>query len=257
MIMRTDFIKKSLAGELFALRPTELDALAEFINSGAISEYKGTGLDSVSYEKIENVAIISIDGAMAKKGYTWLCTSVFGYNDIIAKINEAEKDPEVGKIIFSVDSPGGAVAGVSQLYDRVKNSTKETVTYYDNIGASAAIYGFIGADKIYASPSTVIGSIGVLALVQEERDDGTTVLVSSRAKNKICQTKEECLARLQALIDKHEDMFFAAIEESRGFTPDRTREVFNDGGVIFADEAEWNGFIDGVMSIRQLLEKEI
>jgi protease-4 len=258
--MRTEILKNSLNGELFALRQTELDALTAFINSATEAKvgYEGAQPDTVNYEVIDRAAIISIDGAMAKKGYTGLCMSVFGYNQIVGMIDKAEADPSVDKIIFIVDSPGGAVLGINELSERVRWASKPTVTFYDNIGASAAIWAFLGADKVYASPITLLGSIGVMAVVTEVDKSGKTILTSRGAGNKVCGSKEECLQQLQARLDKYESYFYQAVSAARpGFDAERIRETFNDGGVIFADEAEWNGFIDGIMSMKQLFDKEI
>jgi len=258
--MRTDYIKKRLHGEVFALRNKELSSLIDFVNNDALSaiDYKGADPKSVNYEVIENTAIISIDGAMAKKSYTGLCESVFGYNEIISMLQKAESDPNIEKVISVVDSPGGAVSGVAQLHDVISNISKPTITYYDNLGASAAIWGFIGSDKIYASPTTLIGSIGVMAIVSKETEEGTTVLTSAGAENKVCSSEDECMAKIQSRINGYENKFYEAIQSSReGFDPETIRSVFNNGDVIFADEAAWNGFIDGVMSIRELFNKEI
>ncbi len=259
--MRTDLLKSRLNGSLFALRPQELDGLVGFINAGAESEvkiYNGAPLDAMNYEVIESTAIISVDGAMAKKGYTGLCMSVFGYNDIIKAIDAAERDDKVEKIMFIIDSPGGSVYGVSELAERVSWASKPTVTYYENLGASAAIWGFLGADRVYASPTALIGSIGVMAVVNEISDDGRTVLTSRRAGNKICKDREDCMKEVQTRIDQYENHFYQAVMAARpGFDEDRIRDVFNDGGVIFADDAAWNGFIDGTISMKQLFDKEL
>jgi len=74
------------------------------------------------------------------------------------------KDPNVKAIVLRVESPGGAVGPSQELYRELKR-TRDTKPVIASLGAVAASGGYYIASatsRIYASPGTVTGSIGVI-----------------------------------------------------------------------------------------------
>ncbi len=68
-------------------------------------------------------------------------------------------------VLLSIDSPGGAAADSDTLYRRIKAYKKKysvpVYAFVDGMCASGGLLIACSADKIYASPSSVIGSVGV------------------------------------------------------------------------------------------------
>ena len=94
-------------------------------------------------------------------------------NDALIK---AREDEDVKAIVLRVNSPGGS-ALTSDIIWREVELTKEikpVVVSMGNVAASGGYYIAAGADKIYAEPTTVTGSIGVF---------GTIPNISELAKN--------------------------------------------------------------------------
>lgn len=80
-------------------------------------------------------------------------------------ILKAAKDKDVRGIILRIDSPGGSPAGSEVIRNAVVKAKAAGKTVYVSMGESAASGGYwvaVNADKIYALPSTLTGSIGVV-----------------------------------------------------------------------------------------------
>jgi signal peptide peptidase SppA len=83
------------------------------------------------------------------------------FEDIQSELAQAEANPAVRGIILHVDSPGGTVQGTPETASAIAAATKPLVAYTEDMMASAAYYLSAGADRIVASPSADVGSIGV------------------------------------------------------------------------------------------------
>ena len=254
---RGDMLKTRMSGEIFLLNDKTMDAMIG-MGSYDVSE---TAKDNMVYEEIGNVAVISIDGAMAKKTQQGLCMNVHGYDTVASYINQAENNSAIDTLICRVDSPGGHVDGVDDLEDRLFKSPLRTITLYENSGESAAIYAFSASDEIYATKSTVLGSIGAKAtILMPSTDDNapkTLSIVSRNAENKVCDLEGDCIDKLQVRIDKHEQLFLDVVAKNTGLSEDTIIEGFGNGDSIFADEALSLGFLDGITTFHELLNKEV
>ncbi|MGH9554372.1 MAG: signal peptide peptidase SppA [Terriglobales bacterium] len=76
-------------------------------------------------------------------------------------------DDSVKAIILHINTPGGGVAASQEIHDAVKRvrqqKKKRIVAAIETVGASGGYYIASAADKIYADPGSVVGSIGVIA----------------------------------------------------------------------------------------------
>lgn len=252
-------IKQFISGQLLAVCPSYLDSILATLNSGDIAKMETSQdiAESHGYEEKGNIAIITVDGAMIKKNnfFNAMCGGFVPYDAIALYIDKAEQNENIDTIIFNVDTVGGMVSGADELGEKIFNSSKKTVTFYNNVGASAGIWVFSGTDKRYASKTTILGSIGVKASYMEQ--DGETdevVLVSKNAKNKDCSLNGDCIDKIQSRIDKTEDIFYERVVRNTGLSKEVLASSFKYGDVISADEAKEVGFIDEVISFDILIK---
>lgn len=84
--------------------------------------------------------------------------------DVEDAIDEALANPAVRRIAFEVDSPGGTVVGTPELADKIASIPLPSMSYAKKLMASGAYYTGSQADYVIASPSAMIGSIGVVAV---------------------------------------------------------------------------------------------
>jgi len=87
--------------------------------------------------------------------------------DISAAIDNMSQNPQCSRIALQISSPGGTVTGVEELANKVRNLSKPTMAYTDTEMASAAYWIGAAADKVVASPSSSVGSIGVYMVIPD------------------------------------------------------------------------------------------
>jgi signal peptide peptidase SppA len=114
-------------------------------------------------EKFPPYAIIPVKGCIGK-GLAEL-EALCGACDVETveeMLEDAERDPSITTIILDVDSPGGTSVGVPELANRIRNCSKDVISFTDGEACSAAYWIASQANKaFYATPSSTVGSIGV------------------------------------------------------------------------------------------------
>lgn len=127
--------------------------------------FAADGVGSLPIRINGNDAVVSISGPLVHKGNA--LTRWFGmssYDEIEAAFNMALENPDVERIVFDVDSPGGEVSGAFDLADAIASSSKPTIAYANDMAASAAYLLIAGVDQIVTSRTAQVGSIGVVSL---------------------------------------------------------------------------------------------
>ena len=83
---------------------------------------------------------------------------------VVKEIEGAQKDKKIKGVLFTVDSPGGAVPPSIEISYAIKalKKDKPVIAYASGIMASGSYYSSIYASKIIANPGAIIGSIGVI-----------------------------------------------------------------------------------------------
>ena len=86
---------------------------------------------------------------------------------IVAALQAAFKNKNTQGVVVRINSPGGSPVQAQTIYDEMKRLRKKypDIPLYavvEDVCASGGYYVAAGADRIYVSPSSVIGSIGVL-----------------------------------------------------------------------------------------------
>jgi protease-4 len=121
----------------------------------------GMALQSSSDAGPDNtVAVVTLDS-----------TTITGSTaDTTAKeLRELRGNDSVEAVVLRVASPGGSVSGSEAQYRAVKRlaNEKPVVASVRDYAASGGYYSVLPAEKIYASPSSLVGSVGVLSTVTE------------------------------------------------------------------------------------------
>jgi len=90
-------------------------------------------------------------------------------SDRIAKaLREAREDDKVKAVVLRVNSPGGSALASDVIWREtqlIKESGKPFVVSMGDLAASGGYYISCGADKIFANPTTLTGSIGVFGII--------------------------------------------------------------------------------------------
>lgn len=113
-------------------------------------------------EKFPPFAIIPVKGVIGKNlsELESMC-GCCDIHDVEEMLEECERDTSIKTIILDIDSPGGTSVGVPELANRIKNCSKEVISFTGNECCSAAYWLGSQASKFYATASASVGSIGV------------------------------------------------------------------------------------------------
>jgi protease IV len=116
------------------------------------------------------IAVIPIQGEIAYGSSGITGGSVITPENVEGAIQEAESDNTVSAILLDVNSPGGSPVASEEIMNIINQSEKPVVVWISDVGASGAYLAASSADKIVASPSSMVGSIGVLMELQDLSD---------------------------------------------------------------------------------------
>jgi protease-4 len=181
-------------------------------------------------------------------------------NSFAAFVDQVASDSNVKAVVLRVDTPGGAVAPSDQMYQQVlhlRNAGKKVVVSMGGVAASGGYYVSVGADEIYAEPTTITGSIGVIMnwLVVEgtlEKIGVESIVLKSNGasawKDEISPfSRPDDYQRhhLQAMLDQMQQRFDDVVKTGRG-----SRLMMRQNKVtVLVDE-------DGQTAERQITETE-
>ncbi len=111
-----------------------------------------------------SVAVIYIDAEIAGVG-DGLGASTITPENVISKLHKAEKDSQVKAIILRIDSPGGTASASQEIAMEVARAKKPVIVSVGDVCASGAYMIASQADLIMATPSSDVGSIGVIIMI--------------------------------------------------------------------------------------------
>ncbi|MBN1909817.1 MAG: signal peptide peptidase SppA [Pirellulales bacterium] len=110
-----------------------------------------------------------------------------GSTTMVKTLREAAKDPTVVAIVLRIDSPGGSAIASDLIWREIVRIKKPVIASMGDVAGSGGYYIAMGADRIYAEPSTLTGSIGVIGgkMVTRGlyRKIGLSTTVISRGQN--------------------------------------------------------------------------
>ncbi len=112
------------------------------------------------------VALISLQGAISDtESSSLLSGRSGGTRGFIWALERAVRDPEVKAVVIRINSPGGSAAASQEMYQAVMRARKSKKIYASmgGVAASGGYYIASACDKIFALPSTLTGSIGVIS----------------------------------------------------------------------------------------------
>lgn len=178
--------------------------------------------------------------------------------EIVSQLRMAEKDKEIKCLLLKVDSPGGTATASDILYNEIlafKQRTKvKVVVSMMGMAASGGYYVSLPADVIFAHPTTITGSIGVVFMrpnVTGLIDKiGFTMDVNKSGKNKDMgspfrrPTAEETQI-LQDLTDGLADQFLTLVAKHRDLE-EPTLSTISTARVYLPQEAKALGLIDRI-----------
>lgn len=211
----------------------------------------------------EHVGLIDLNGE--------IFDSKSGDADNFAKgMQGAYKNKGLKALIIRINSPGGSPVQAEYMYNTIvyyKTKYPDIKIYSVCVDAcaSAAYYVAVAADSIYASPASLVGSIGVLyngfGFVDGMEKIGITRRLVTSGTNKgfldpFSPVNELQKQKLQTMLNVIHQQFIKRVKEGRGSRLHEDEDTFS--GLFWTGEQALSiGLIDGYASSGQLAREII
>jgi protease-4 len=186
-------------------------------------------------------------------------------DSFIKGMDSAYQNKTLKALILRINSPGGSPVQADYMYQTTKYYRQKypDVKIYAvcvDICASAAYYVAAAADEIYANPSSLVGSIGVLyngfGFVDTLQKLGVSRRLQTAGKYKgfmdeFSPINDDDKKRLQTMLDTVHQQFIDRVKAGRGQRLHQDDETFS--GLFWTGlQAKERGLIDGFASSGQL-----
>ena len=240
------------------------------------SNLSGEALNFVSYvnyikninkKKVQNkIAVIYLNGAITSSGKSNRNADVAISYEVENMFEKAMHDDYVKAIVLRVDSGGGEVFA-SELIRRSLIKAKEeyekpVVVSMASVAASGAYWISSAADYVFATPFTITGSIGVLAMTtnfQELLRDklgitSDSVGVLKNTYSSIKPLTEEQIMKISLSIDSTYNLFLETVSKGRSIDKAKVKDMA--GGRVYSGErAKALGLVDEIGTFQDAINK--
>ena len=207
------------------------------------------------------VAVVVAEGAIA--GGEQPAGSIGG-ESTAALLREARDDDNVKAVVLRVDSPGGEVFASEQIRREVvalKEAGKPVVVSMGDLAASGGYWISMNADRIYADPSTITGSIGIFGMIPTiprtlekigVHTDGVGTTRFAGAFDITRPLAPEVGQVVQSVIEKGYRDFTGRVAKARDRTVEQIDEVAR-GRVWSGAQAKERGLVDAFGGLRDAI----
>lgn len=202
-----------------------------------------------------NVLAFDVNGYLS----TYMPLDTEGYDvtssdDVLDGLRLAAKTPHVKAVLLYIDSGGGDGVAGEEIANALKALEKSSVAVIRGMGASSAYWAASGADRVFASRISDIGSIGVTASYLDEsiknaRDGYTYVELSSTRYKDVGDPSRPLSAEERAIVladlKKIHEVFVDDVAINRSIEREKVAQLANGLTYLGADALE-HGLIDEI-----------
>ena len=205
----------------------------------------------------KRIAVLEVDGVIQDTGDTQSFFSEgYAHRSFMKQLNQVKEDKSIKAIVLKVNSPGGGTNESAEIRHKIVEIQKETKKpVYVSMGSMAASGGYYisaPAEKIFASPETLTGSLGVImqGVNYSELTDNLGIdfmtIKSGKYKDIMSghrkMTDEEAKI-LESMLQNSYNEFVRIIAEGRDMKEDQVRKLA-DGRIYDGRQAKELNLID-------------
>ncbi len=226
-------------------------------------------------EGTDKLAVITLRGALIRgEGEDAFGRGGDPVDATIDLLDHARSDGHVKGILLVVDSPGGGITESDEIHhavSRCREEGKKVLAFFGDVAASGGYYVACAADEIWAQPTTITGSIGVISVfpdlsrLVQTIGVGLEVVKSGPMKDMGSFTRPMTAderGAFQDLVDEMYERFLGIVWDSRKAVKFEAGEntidywrALADGRIYTAVQADENGLVDGVGYYEQALDR--
>ncbi len=234
-----DILLDNIAEKLTGKRDFEELNMVSFESYAA--DFKKKGHSGIAHKNKPKVALIYTTGAIMPSsdggGIGAISGGVAAADKIAPAILMASKDDDVKAIILRIDSPGGSPAASESILRAVEKAKERGKPVIVSMGATAASGGYwvaAYADRIFALPTTLTGSIGVVGgkfvfndLFKKLGVNWEEITWGRNANMWSVNTRFDAgeAERMNAMLDNIYDNFVARVAKGRNMTPEAVDKI--------------------------------
>jgi len=185
--------------------------------------------------------------------------------EYLMAIKEMAKKESIKAIVVRINSPGGSVGASQEIFEELKKTRnlKPVIVSMGSVAASGALYVALGGTKIFASPGTITGSIGVVLEIpniekllkkigiESETIKSGAYKDTGSIYRPLTPEEKKYLTKKVKLIH---DQFIKAISEERKISIEKVKS-FADGRIFTGEEAKSLGLVDKIGNFWDAVEE--
>ncbi len=190
-----------------------------------------------------------------------------GGETLSRQLREARQDDNVKAVVLRIDSPGGSAFASELIRQEVlllKEAGKPVIASMASLAASGGYWIAANADQIWASPTTITGSIGIFGAIPNVEGTlaeigittdgvGTTSLLSPALMKPV---PEKVSTIIQSNIENGYRRFLNIVAEGRNMTVEQVDEIAQ-GRVWTGEKAMQLGLVDQMGNIDQAIDAAV
>lgn len=186
----------------------------------------------------EKIAVIKVNGTIGEAAA----------RKVEKALRKIKNEKDVKCVVLRVDSPGGIINACETIHEEIQDLPQKVVVSFGNVSASGGYYISANAERIFASPTTITGSIGVVMLRMDFRGLAkrygitfdsipTSALsgshdpfypVNQQMNENFSNAADRAYYRFKSLVSDGRDMDMKAVEaiaKGRVWTGDQAHEI--------------------------------
>jgi len=220
------------------------------LNKITISNYIATGKGRITSTGSNKIAVIYAQGEII---YGKGDENVIGQELIINALRKVKNNKSIKAIVLRVNSPGGSALASELIWREMELASikKPIVVSMGNVAASGGYYIACGADRIFAEPTTITGSIGVFGVIPNISELAKNIGINAEqvATNKGANYSvfepmtDEFRAVTTEGVEQVYTTFLERVAEGREMTVEEVNEIAQ-GRVWSGVDALENGLVD-------------
>lgn len=213
------------------------------------------------YTSKNQIAVLYATGEIVDGGNA----STINYERLVPQITKLAEDDNVKGMVVRVNSPGGAVFGSEQIgeaLDYFMSKDKPLAVSMGDYAASGGYWISCCADRIFANPLTITGSIGIFGLIPNGAELAKKLGVhpqevstnpEANFPSLFYPMNERQMAAMQSYVERGYDQFVARVAKGRDL-PESTVRRIGEGRVWNAAKANELGLVDQIGGLQNAIE---
>ena len=212
---------------------------------------------------VDNIALIVASGEILDGNHA---PGAIGGDSTSSLLREALHDESIRGVVLKIDTPGGSAFASEKILEQIialKAANKPVVVLMGSVAASGGYWIAMAADKIFASPATITGSIGVFAMFPTFQkslaelgiySDGAGTNAWSGSFRIDREVSDNLKRLIQSQVDYSYSEFVSKVSHFREISTEDVRSIA-EGQVWTGEEALENGLIDALGGIEDAVEE--